>query len=203
MFDKIGEIERQELEAKLYKDMVEDYRQDNVRDDYYEFIFPLQKNTYKTVMSDSELKEAIVCAIDLLEEMKKLNNEGLTKEVFEEKIRKIDEGIKSEDKDFTEIYSRMLYSKIISNDRIIEIKSKIAQVCRVGGAYWMLMSLPVLNDSLYVIYEVVVDSFDGYIEETPLYEVCAFMLLRCIMSLHSQEIKTEDEENADEEKDEE
>ena len=82
-FEKIKDDEREQLEKLLYESTVGEYRKAKISDGYYQYKVILQKRKFLTDMTDQELKDTVHLAIDLMEELKEINNSGLSKEKFE------------------------------------------------------------------------------------------------------------------------
>ena len=64
------------------------------------------------------------------------------------------------------------------------ILHKVANMRRVGGAYWMLLSRPGLISAIYAVYDRIVDNFD----DENIYIQSIYFLLRAIMKVRSEEI---------------
>ena len=79
-FEKISQEDREKLERRLYKTIVEEFRREKIKDGYYKYIVSLQGFKFITDITDNELKESISIAVDTMEELKKINNnDGMNK----------------------------------------------------------------------------------------------------------------------------
>ena len=79
-FEKISQEDREKLERRLYKTIVEEFRREKIKDGYYKYIVSLQEFKFITDITDNELKESISIAVDTMEELKKINNnDGMNK----------------------------------------------------------------------------------------------------------------------------
>ena len=80
--------------------------------------------------------------------------------------------------------------KKISTETLDNLVDEIAEMRKVGGAYWMLMSYPTFRQALFAVYDVIVDRFEEK-EERNWYDISAFFLMRAIMRVRSEEIDRE------------
>ena len=128
-------------------------------------------------MTDQELKETVKLTIDLLEELKSINNNGVDKTTFESLLTE------SKSQENQPLWPLWLWNQIHTNsiDRIVQ---EIDTVRRVGGAWAMLIADPQLMTAALAVYQRIVDAFD----DTELYETCAWFLLRSVMRMHSDPI---------------
>ena len=101
-FEKISQEDREKLERRLYKTIVEEFRREKIKDGYYKYIVSLQEFKFITDITDNELKESISIAVDTMEELKKINNnDGMNKK----KLKEIqDKGYCSKDVDNIDIW---------------------------------------------------------------------------------------------------
>ncbi len=180
-FKKVSAEFRKEIEGTLKFTIIENFQKEMVEEDFYKYEVQLQMIKFVTYMSNEELEKSIELAIDLIEEMKSVNNAGLNKQMLEEKILSIEE---EHQKDV--IRQLAIWNEICS-ERMNEIIEKIDVVRRVGGAYAMLISNPCLKSAIYAVYDKLVDSFD---DET-LYCQSAYFLVRAIMHMHSDEVENQ------------
>ena len=58
-FEKISQEDREKLERRLYKTIVEEFRREKIKDGYYKYIVSLQGFKFITDITDNELKESI------------------------------------------------------------------------------------------------------------------------------------------------
>lgn len=179
-YRKLNEEFRDELEKSLQLAVVEQFRQEAVKEGFYKYEVQLQDLRFITYMSNKELEQSIKLTIDLLEEMKVINNEGMDEKTFRKKVKDIEEQCEDE-------FMQHLYIwDILCSEEVAKIICEIDVVRRVGGAYAMLISNPGLKSAIYVVYEVLVDRFD----DENLYCQCAYFMLRAIMRMHSEEVKS-------------
>ena len=183
-FEKLNDKLRSEIENGLQMAIVEQFRKEAMEENFYKYEVQLQNLRFITYMSDEELERSIKLTIDLLEEMRAINNDGMDEKEFRKKVADIEENCEDE-------FMRRLYVlDILCSQEMVKTISEIDTVRRVGGAYAMLISNPGLKSAIYVVYEVLVDHFD---DET-LYCQSAFFMLRAIMRMHSEEVKESERE---------
>ena len=178
-FKKISAEFRKEIEEILKMTILENFQKEMVEEDFYRYEVQLQSIKFVTYMSNEELEKSIELTIDLLEELKNLNNGGLNARMLQEKVRNI------ETKHQDELMQQLAIWNEIFNEKIYEIIGRIDVIRRVGGAYAMLISNPCFNSAIYAVYERLVDNFD----DEELYCHSAYFLVRAVMHMRSDEIQ--------------
>ena len=86
-YAKINEEERRALEQEWYECVVRDYRKEMVESDFYKYEVIIQNIKFITYMTEDELKLSAGFAVDLLEELKNINNNGINRKVYEQIMR--------------------------------------------------------------------------------------------------------------------
>lgn len=178
-YEKLNDEFRNKLEKDLQMAVVEQFRKEEMEEHFYKYEVQLQNVRFITYMSDEELESSIKMTIDLLEEMKEINNKGLCEQELRKRVADIEEN--NEDKLMRDLHTW----NILCSEKIVDIIRKLDVVRRVGGAYAMLISNPCLKSAIYVVYERLVDHFN----DVELFCHSAFFLLRAIMRMHSDDIK--------------
>ena len=178
-YEKLNDEFRNELENDLQIAIVEQCQKEEMEEHFYKYEVQLQNIRFITYMSDEELELSIKMTIDLLEEMKEINNEGLCEQELRKRVADIEEN--NEDKLMRDLHTW----NILCSEKITDLIKKLDVVRRVGGAYAMLISNPCLKSGIYVVYERLVDNFN----DVELYCQSAFFLLRVIMRMHSEDVK--------------
>lgn len=179
-FEKIDENERKIIEGDLFDSIVGKFRRDRIEENYYRYEVEIQTIKFVTEMEDGELRDSIRLTIELLEELKNINNNGLNKITFENMLTEA----KSQEKQ--KLWPLWLWEQI-HNDEIDRIVREIDDVRRIGGAWAMLISNPQIMTAALAVYQQIVDNFD----DTGLYETCAWFLLRSVLRMHSDPANTE------------
>ena len=190
-FEPISKEEREQIEEGMVAAIKEQFQKDKVEGEYYQYDVFLQNIQFRTCMSHEELARAATYTVDIMEEMKAINNNGVNRSKFEEIKQNADKNIKSKDSELRSVWHAIEVVRQISTKKLDELVAEIAEFRRVGGAYWMLMSKPYFQQTLYAIYDVIVDRFEEK-EERNWYDISAFFLMRAIMCVRSEEIDNEE-----------
>lgn len=174
-FEKISQKAREKLEKIIYKTIVEEFRTEKIKASYYQYSIKLQDTIFVTDMTDDELKESINIACDVMEELKKINNEGIDKK----KLKEI------QDKECTdELFETLDIWNAIATEHLKELLNRADVVQRVGGAWAAIIVNPVVISAITIVYEIQVDKFD----DEELYAQGAYFVTRAIMKMHGIEI---------------
>lgn len=179
---KISDEAHKKLAEEFQESVVSEYRRNMIEGNYYKYEVVLQNINFVTYMTDDELKLSAQLAIDLLEELKEINNSGMDKKRFEQLIAK------SEREEKNEVWQVMSIWNEIRTDRLKELLTEIDRVQRVGGAWALLIANPLLISAICAVYAQLVDQF----ENEELYEISGFFFLRAIMKMHGDEVKSFD-----------
>lgn len=184
-FEPISKEEREAVEEAVVIAVKEQFQKEKVEDEYYQYDVILQNIQFRTYMSHEELEQAATYAVDILEEMKSINNKGVNRIKFEEIKENADKKINSKDGKLGPIWQDIEVMHQIRTKNLDRLVAEIAEFRRVGGAYWLLMSQPCFLQALYAVYDVIVDRFDE-VEESNWYDRSAFFLMRAIMRVRSE-----------------
>ena len=141
----------------------------------------VQGTTFTCCYSDDEIKAMIGYSVDILEELRKINDDGFDRKSRNKFIKERGKLFR-DDEDLNEFFRvSELYNKY-KTDRLSRIiDEKIPDTCRVGGAWWMILARPTIISTLDAVYEVIVDKFD----DEELYISSCYFVLRVIMHSHS------------------
>lgn len=178
-FTAITVEERSEIEDTLIRAVNELFSKEEISEDYYKYTVELQGIRFVTAMSVDEVEESARLTVDILEELKNMNNSGMNR-VELERIKEMNKN-KTDD-----CYLQVLgIWSCIRTDRLSELIGELDRVRRVGGAWAMLIANPGLICAIYEVYDRIVDSFDD-----KLYFHCAYHLMKNVMKMHSDEMET-------------
>lgn len=177
-FEKIKDDEREQLEKLLYESTVGEYRKAKISDGYYQYKVILQKRKFLTDMTDQELKDTVHLAIDLMEELKEINNSGLSKEKFEKGLKEV--GVDSGKR--WELMQVLNIWQIFATEQIQKIIVEVDKAQRVGGAWAMLIANPQLKSAILSVYQIIVDDFG----DQKLYYHGTEFLIRAMMNMHGE-----------------
>ena len=184
-FQKIGDEERGDLKDIILMAHERDCTIEKIDGEMYKYVVTLQYINFVTYMTEDEVEMSVEKAIDLMEEMKEINNGGLDRKKFTELLDRL-----NKEYDNNEALVLLRLWKEIASDRLNEIVSEIDELRRVGGAYAMLVSNPCLESAIRAVYERMVDNFD----DDGLYNKALYFLFRAVLRVHSEEIKKEPNE---------
>lgn len=173
-FAKISDEARKQMEKDFYETIIKEFRKDKIEDNFYRYEVELQELKFVTYMTDEELRLSTKLTIDLLEEMKEINNNGMNRQRFGEVVAE-NKTQKDEVMQVLGVWNR------ISTDGMAKLFAEIETVRRIGGAWAMLIANPGLINAICAVYERLVDEF----EDEELYWISGFFLLRAIMWMHS------------------
>ena len=178
-FEKITNGYRKEIEELLKTSVIESFQKETVEEGFYKYEVQLNSIKFVTYMSNEELEKSIELTIDLMEELKDINNGGMNAQRLKEKITNIETQYQDEYMRELTLWSELLTKKVH------EIIGKMNVVRRVGGAYALLISNPCFKSAIHAVYDRLVDNFD----DEELYCQGAYFLVRAVMRMHSDEIK--------------
>ncbi len=176
-FEKIDNELRKEIESEYYSTMLEMFRVEKMDDGYHKYQFGHEEDIYIRYVTNNELREAIKLAIDMLEEMKIINNSGVNRT----ELNRILEKEKAREEN--EYLHRLYAFERIKTDRLKNIIKEIDKVARVAGTWALIVGNPSLCYVAYGVYDKLVDDFDN--EEW--YWKCGFYLVQAIMRMYGNE----------------
>ncbi len=159
-YEPISKEERELLEEALITAVKEQFQKEMVEDEYYRYDVILQNITFRTNMSHKELKCVASYTVDILEEMKKINNNGVNRAKFEEIKESVPKKLEGNYETLRQVCHAVEVMKEISTETMDRLVDEIAELRKVGGAYWMLMSHPTFKQALFAVYDIIVDRFE-------------------------------------------
>ena len=162
--------EHSEIEEVLIKAVNDQFRKEKISENYFKYEVVLQGNKFIAAMSVDEVAESAKLTVDILEELKNINNSGINRETDGDNVMQI-----------------LGIWNSIKTEQLLELISKLDRVRRVGGAWAMLIANPCLISAIYAVYDRIVDSFDN----DDLYMQSAFFLMRAVMQMNSDECEEE------------
>ncbi|MBR5127840.1 MAG: hypothetical protein IKU69_05380, partial [Roseburia sp.] len=141
-YTELNEKERRQLVEEWYECIVRDFRKEIVKDDFYKYEVIIQNIKFITYMTDEEVRLSAEFAIDLLEELKRINNNGIKRNVYEEIMREME---REEESNVFRVIG--IWNKI-STEEMAKLFVKIDMARRVGGAYAILIANPGLISAI-------------------------------------------------------
>ena len=127
--------------------------------------FPVLHDVYRAYMTDEQLDKTVEYAIDIIEELKKQNMNGLTGNVFEEKVKQADNSIVS--------------YQICLNVEIKRMVHEIDKLFLLDPAASEIIVNQELYSVIFAIYKQLVDKFD----DEEMYQHALDLLIRGIMRM--------------------
>ena len=178
---RISDAERRQLGEEWYECVVNDFRKEMVENGFYKYEVVLQNIRFITYMTDDELRLSAGYAVDLLEELKNINNNGINRKLYELILEEI------EQEEALNVLRVIKTWNRISTEELAKLIAKIDRTRRVGGAYAMILANPVLISAVCALYEQLVVRF----EDEEMYNLSGYFLLRAIMKMNSNECDEE------------
>lgn len=140
-----------------------------------------QSICFEAYLTDEELKQTVKAGIDIVEELVRINEEGFDKKTFESAWEKF----KDEKDKYSNNLAQVLFVKEnFYTEKMQKIQKEICEIRRVGGAYEMFISNPVLEQTIFVVYAASVDLWD----EDDVDIRAIYFLIRSIMRMNSIEL---------------
>lgn len=122
--------------------------------------------------TDEQMGSIASLCLELIKELKQINEGGYTREKLEEAIAEDEEGI---------IQAVHAYNSF-RTDRVEEIVSQLGDITRVDGAYYMLVSRPGFIQGIYVVFDAAIDGME---DEQTIFDAL-YMLIRLAMRMNGE-----------------
>ena len=88
-YEKISMEERMQVEKELYESVVEQFRRELIEGGFYKYEAILQDFKFNTIMTDEELQESAKLTVNVLEELKEINNNGMDRASWERLVKAV------------------------------------------------------------------------------------------------------------------
>ena len=176
IYSMMNDEERKDVEDILFDAVEKHLLVEKNAGGYSKYIFELQGIEYETYMNEVELNKSIALTVELMEEMKGMNNGGVDKIYLEQLEQSVQKEISTYEFGKDSGFDSLLALKEIETDRIKTIIVELDQVRRVGGTYALLLANPCLRSAIYAVFYRLVDCFD----DKDLYINSAYFMLRAI-----------------------
>ena len=141
----------------------------------YRYVVRLMGQKFAVHMSDEELANAIDYAIDILEEMKNINNAGMHKREFEALVAEM------KGKTMEKLLSVLNTREKIATEKMEKLVIQIEEFRKVNDLCAIFITRPVFGNELLWLYSTLVDRFD----DAKWYLEGGFFLLCAIMKINS------------------
>lgn len=149
--------------------------------EYKKYHVTQQDIRFEAYLTDDELRRTVEAGIDIVEELIRINEEGFDKKKFETTWN----NFKNEKGKYSDELDQVMFVKeYFYTEKIQKIKNELSEIRRVGGAYAMLISNPLLDQTIFVVYAAAVDSW----EENDLDIRSIYFLIRTIMRMNSTDL---------------
>lgn len=136
---------------------------------------------FETYLTDDELRLTVEAGVAIVEELKRINSEGFDSQAFKESWEEFEE----ESKLSHSLKQAAFVKNYFSTRKMLKIKEEISEIRRVGGAYEMIISNPVLDQTIFVVYAAAVDSWD----ENNFFNMSIYFIIRTIMRMNSIDLE--------------
>ena len=167
---------RKRLEQDVFEKAVKELKKKEIGKELYEFDITIQKIKCISYLSKNELKKSVHMVIDILEELKKLNNSGMDKSQLE-KIEKKVESIQDYVMQTFQIWNK------ISTEHLEKLIEQTLEIRNVNFTTAIIFDRPKMISAIISVFFMQVDKFD----DEELYELSVWFLLRTFMCLGGYE----------------
>ena len=167
---------RKRLEQDVFEKAVKELKKKEIGKELYEFDITIQKIKFISYLSKNELKKSVHMVIDILEELKKLNNSGMDKSQLE-KIEKKVESIQDYVMQTFQIWNK------ISTENLEKLIEQTLEIRNVNFTTAIIFDRPKMISAIISVFFMQVDKFD----DEELYELSVWFLLRTFMCLGGYE----------------
>ena len=145
MYQAITEEDRTELVTALYNQVLKDSwdERKEKNGEYLVCYCKIQDAAFTTKMTENEIKTSARLTIDILEELKNINNTGLNKEKFNTLLKQYT----TENAEITSYLG--IWDEVFRTEKIQLIFSEIDRIKQVGGAYAAILAHPQTDTDHY------------------------------------------------------
>ena len=152
----------------------------------------LQKLRFRCSYWEDEMRYIVRFAIEIADILNDFADGEGAREEYEAIVNQTGRGGAEDSAIHELIRHKVMYNHLCSrNPRLSEIVTdNIPHVCRVGGAWQMLVSEPVLIHTIISVYEQFL-----YSKRDDVFSMSVYFLARAIMRTHSEEIRENTEES--------
>ena len=139
---------------------------------------------FRCCFSDEEMDQIASLCLELMEELRSINDSGYSREDLERAKEEVKESVDTES-----IFWYLNVCKRFMTEKADKIVRKIGVTARVGGAYYYFISRPTFMQAVYYIFDGTIDNFTDVND----YFTAFFMLILMAMHMHSDEVAEEDQ----------
>ena len=145
MYQAITEEDRTELVTAFYNQVLKDSwdEKKEKNGEYLVCYCKIQDAAFTTEMTENKIKTSARLTIDILEELKNINNTGLNKEKFNTLLKQYT----TENAEITSYLG--IWDEVFRTEKIQLIFSEIDRIKQVGGAYAAILAHPQTDTDHY------------------------------------------------------
>ncbi len=142
----------------------------------------IQDIRFKCAYSDDEMRGIIDTCVKIIQELIVIQDNGYTRERFDS-IDHFDNG-----EEVDTILAPLEVFADFKTDKLSDYVADLAGYTRVGGAWYMLLSGPCIKDTIYAVFDKMLDDPD----DMEIWVWLLHFLIRGAMKMHGQEITNND-----------
>ena len=179
-FEYLDDAGKKEICDILCDTANEHFKKEQLENGLWRYEFALKGDGFESYMSEDEIRESARITVDLLEELKRINNDCIDKPAFQQIM---DETGGLDDPKRKIINILKTFEKI-KTDKIDQTIVQLNELRRIGGTWAILIANPGFKTAVVSVFNVLVDQFDS----EDLYIKSAFLILRSIMHMNSYSV---------------
>lgn len=186
-FEYLNDAGKKKICDILFDTADEHFKKEQLEDGLWRYEFALKGDAFESYMSEDEIRESARITVDLLEELKRINNDGMDRPAFQQIVEETG-GL---DDPKRKIINILQTFEKIKTDKIDQTIVQLNELRRIGGTWAILIANPGFRTAIVSVFNVLVDQFDS----EDLYIKSAFLILRSIMHMNSysvEEVKGEE-----------
>lgn len=169
--------------AKALVEEIAEFRKEQIAESCYKYDVKIKDVNFATEMTDNDIMESARLSVEIMEELKRINYEGLGRKALDDIV----EESKSLSDGDDAMLALIVYKKICT-ERLEELIEELDKMRHVDGIQAMMFSNPALYSAIYSVYDMTVDKFD----DEKLYFLGAYFIMRAVMHMNSREYFSEE-----------
>lgn len=170
--------DKEQLAKEYYEAIISEFRCEKKSEKIYKYEIMLQGVKFTTVISNDELLESARLAIEILEVLREINANKLSRAECDKIVAEASETV-------TEDWAIMALWEHLDTPSMNNLIIKSGRVQRVAGAWALLIAGPMLRNAICVVFEQIVDRFD----DDKIYELSGYFLLRAVLRMRGKEVE--------------
>lgn len=178
-FSKITNEEKNALVDIFFGKLKEDRNDIPDSAGRYTYTIELQDDIFTSLHTDDEVKKLIALAVDVVEELRKINHNKYNRATLDVLIHEQHE--KEKDKFAADL---MTYD-IFMNEKLLQIINDICEVCNADGIFKLMYVTPFLKAAIFNVFDFAVDSFS----DEDIYLKSVYFILRSEMKIAARPVE--------------